>query len=98
MRFKVVLHIIWNKLRLYLSFLLLVFYLIVGCLFLFSDIWAGILPVGREIVGAVLLSFAALRFYVAYTRYKRKHLKIQVLKEKRKKRQEELHATVEKLP
>lgn len=98
MGFKVILHIIWNKLRLYLSFLLLVFYLIVGCLFLFSDIWAGILPVGREIVGAVLLSFAALRFYVSFRRYNRKQLKIQVLKEQRQKKKEELHATIEKLP
>lgn len=88
----------WNKLRLYLSFLLLVFYLIIGFLFLFSDIWAGILPKGREWVGAGLVLFAALRFYVAYIRYKRKHIKIQILKEERKKRKEkQQHAEAEKI-
>ena len=97
MGFKVIIHIIWNKLRLYLSFLLLVFYIIVGCLFLFSDIWAGILPRGKEIVGAALLSFAALRFYIAYRRYKSKHIKIQVLKEQRKTRKEKLNATLEEI-
>lgn len=85
MTFKVILHIVWNKLRLYLNFLLLAFYLVVGCLFLFSDIWVNILPEGREIVGAVLVAFAALRFYVAYRRYKRKQDKIQILKQQRAK-------------
>lgn len=85
MNFKVILHIVWNKLRLYLSFFLLAFYLIVGCLFLFSDIWVNILPEGREIVGAVLLAFATLRFFVAYRRYKHKQDKIRLLKEQRAK-------------
>lgn len=78
-------HHSWNKLRLYLSFLLLVFYLIVGFLFLFSDIWVNILPKGREIVGIILVLFAVLRFYIAYRRYKSKHIKIQELKEQKKK-------------
>ncbi|MGB3948895.1 MAG: hypothetical protein WBM13_12990 [Bacteroidia bacterium] len=82
----------WNKLRFYLSFLLLFFYLIVGFLFLFSDIWASILPKGREIVGLALLLFGGFRFYVAYSRYKNKKVKIQSLKEKRKKKNEQTQA------
>ena len=70
----------WNKLRFWLSFLLLAFYLVVGCLLLFSPIWEDILPKGRTIAGAVLVLFAILRFYVAYRRYKNKHQKIQSLK------------------
>jgi hypothetical protein len=97
MSFKVIIVSIWNKLRLYLSFLLLVFYLIIGFLFLFSDIWAGILPKGREWIGAGLVAFAALRFYVAYRRYKSKYLKIQILKEERKKRKEQQYAKAEKV-
>ena len=92
MSFWVAITSLWNKLLLYLSFLLLFFYLIVGFLFLFSDIWASILPKGREIVGIVLVLFGAFRFYVAYRRYNRKRLKIQVLKEKRKKRNEEIQS------
>ena len=83
MGFWVAIASVWNRLRFYLSFLLLFFYLIVGFLFLFSDIWVSILPKGRNIVGALLVLFGAFRFYVAYRRYKRKKLKIQVLKEKR---------------
>lgn len=91
MNFKVIIHHSWNKLRLYLSFLLLVFYLIVGFLFLFSDIWVNILPRGREIVGIILVLFGVLRFYIAYRRYKNKHLKIQELKEHKKKLKEKKH-------
>lgn len=91
MSIKVTIHHIWNKLRLYLSFLLLFFYLIVGFLFLFSDIWVNILPKGREIVGGILVLFGILRFYIAYGRYKNKHLKIQELKEHKKKLKEKKH-------
>lgn len=90
MSFWVIITSLWNKLLFYFSFLLLFFYLIVGFLFLFSDIWASILPQGREIVGVALVLFGAFRFYVAYRRYNRKKLKIQALKEKRKKRNEEI--------
>jgi cytochrome c biogenesis protein CcdA len=92
MSFWVIITSVWNKLRFYLSFLLLFFYLIVGFLFLFSDIWASILPKGRDIVGLLLVLFGGFRFYVAYRRYKRKHLKIQVLKEKRKKKNEQIQS------
>lgn len=100
MNLRVIIVTIWNQLRLYLSFLLLVFYLIIGFLFLFSDIWAGILPKGREVVGGILVLFAGLRFYVAYRRYKRKLLRIQILKEERKKRKankNNAHASVEEI-
>jgi hypothetical protein len=62
----------WNKLRFYLSFLLLLFYLIVGIVFLFSNVWADLLPKGRSIIGIVLILFGVLRFYIAYRRYKDK--------------------------
>jgi cytochrome c biogenesis protein CcdA len=92
MSFWVIITSVWNKLRFYLSFLLLFFYLIVGFLFLFSDIWASILPKGREIVGVALVLFGAFRFYVAYRRYKRKRLRIQTLKEKKKKKNEQIQS------
>jgi hypothetical protein len=98
MSLKVLLHTSWNKLRLYLSFLLLVFYLIVGFLFLFSDIWANILPKGRGLVGTILVVYACFRFYISYRRYKRKHLKIQILKEQKKKNKEKQNVEIEKLP
>lgn len=86
---------IWNSLLLQLSFFLLVFYLTVGALFLFSDIWADIVPKGREIIGGALILFACLRFYTAYRRYKTKREKIQALKEAKKKLLEESqHAKV----
>ncbi len=85
MGFKVVIRHIWNQLRLYLSFILLVFYLTVGFLFLFSDIWSHFLTEGREIVGLVLILYSVLRFYIAYRRFKAKHIKIQVLKEQKRK-------------
>jgi hypothetical protein len=66
----------WNKLRLYVSFLLLAFYLIVGFLFLFSDIWADLIPKGRVAIGLILVLFGGLRFYIAYRRYKNKHVAI----------------------
>jgi amino acid permease len=88
MGIKAIIHIVWNKLRLYFSFLLLVFYLVVGCLFLFSDIWICFLPKGKEIVGSALVLFGLFRFYVAYRRYKQKHMKIQELKQRNQKKKE----------
>lgn len=76
MSFKITLKHNWNKLRLYLSFLLLAFYLTIAFLFLFSDVWADLIPKGRTIIGLVLLLFGSLRFYVAYRRYKNKHIAI----------------------
>lgn len=73
MNFKIILKNIWNKLRLYLSFLLFAFYLTIGILFLFTDTWSDFLPEGKEIVGLVLILFGILRLYVAFKRYQNKH-------------------------
>ena len=69
----------WNALRFYLSFLLLLFYFVVGGIFLFSDIWADLLPQGRSIIGIILILFGALRFYIAYRRYATKNKTIEIL-------------------
>lgn len=61
----------------------MVFYLTVGFLFLFSDIWSHFLPEGRVIIGSVLILYSVLRFYIAYRRFKAKHTKIQILKDKK---------------
>lgn len=67
----------WNKLRLYFSFLLLAFYLIIGGLFLFTKTWADLLPKGRFIIGIMLTLFGIFRFYIAYKRYINKNIKIE---------------------
>jgi hypothetical protein len=73
----------WNKLRFYLSFLLLAFYLTIGFLFLFTDTWIDLLPQGRNTIGIGLILFGSLRFYIAYRRYINKLLRIKTsLKEK----------------
>jgi uncharacterized membrane protein YidH (DUF202 family) len=77
----------WNKIRYYLSFVLFGFYIVVGGMFLFSDIWADLLPKGRSIVGIILILFGVLRFYIAYRRYVNKHAKIQILKAKKENEQ-----------
>jgi cytochrome c biogenesis protein CcdA len=59
----------WNKLRFYLSFLLLAFYLCIGGTFLFTETWSDLIPKNRVLIGIVLILFGALRFYVAYRRY-----------------------------
>lgn len=66
----------WNRLRFYFSFFLLVFYILVGGVFLFTDRWADLLPKGRYITGIILTLFGILRFYVAYKRYTTKDVKI----------------------
>jgi cytochrome c biogenesis protein CcdA len=58
-----------NKLRFYLSFVLLGFYLTVGFIFLFTEVWADLVPKGRYLIGILLILFGVLRFYVAYRRY-----------------------------
>lgn len=85
MDFKITLKNIWNKLRLYLSFLLFVFYLVIGILFLFTDTWIHFLPEGRGIIGSVLISYGVLRLYIAYRRYKKKHKHISSLHQNKKK-------------
>lgn len=69
MSFKLKFNRSWNRLRFYLSFLLLAFYLTIGFLFLFTDTWIDLLPKGREIIGIILVLFGILRFYIAYRRY-----------------------------
>ncbi|MFL5764913.1 MAG: hypothetical protein ACJ77K_13295 [Bacteroidia bacterium] len=59
----------WNKLRFYLSFLLLAFYLFIGGTFLFTNTWGDLIPKGRALIGIVLVAFGILRFFVAYRRY-----------------------------
>ncbi len=66
----------YNKIRFYLSFLLLVFYLVVGILFLFTDTWADLLPKSRFAIGIILILFGILRFYIAYRRYINKGMRI----------------------
>ena len=66
----------WNKLRLYFSYILLAFYLVIGGLFLFTKTWADIHPKSRFIVGIILTLFGIFRFYVAYRRYANKEIKI----------------------
>lgn len=86
MDFKIAIKNIWNKLRLYLSFLLFVFYLVIGILFLFTDTWIYFLPDGRVIIGSVLISYSVLRLYIAYRRYKNKHKHISTLSQKKKQK------------
>jgi cytochrome c biogenesis protein CcdA len=69
MSFKMTFRKSWNKLRFYLSFLLLAFYLVVGGTFLFTQTWSDLIPKGRAVIGIVLILFGTLRFYIAYRRY-----------------------------
>ncbi len=97
MNFKIILTNVWNKIRLYLSLLLFVFYLIIGILFLFTETWGEIIPKGRGIIGLVLVLFGILRFLVAYRRYtnKHKHIKSQSSIKKNKKKEEQKNAKAE---
>ena len=87
----------WNKLRFYFSFLLFAFYLVIAFLFLFSDIWADMIPKGRGLVGLILLLFGSFRFYVAYRRYKNKDTAIQNLQQAKQEKtiETQQHVTVE---
>ena len=86
-----------NKLRFYFSFLLFTFYLVIAFLFLFSDIWADMIPKGRGLIGLILLLFGGFRFYVAYRRYKNKDTAIQNLQQAKQKNtiETQQHVTVE---
>jgi len=87
----------WNKLRLYFSYFLLAFYLIIGSLFLFTETWADLLPKGRFIIGIILTLFGIFRFYVAYRRYKRKKIRIKeknLLKKNTNPKKSESHENV----
>jgi hypothetical protein len=63
-----------NRVRFYLSFLLLGFYLTVGFMFLFTEVWADLVPKGRYLIGLLLIVFGVLRFYVAYRRFDNKNI------------------------
>ncbi len=76
----------WNALRFFLSFFLLAFYLIIGALFLFTNVWADLLTKGRFITGLILTLFGILRFYVAYKRYANKKIKIKEKERVKEKR------------
>jgi amino acid permease len=95
MSFRITLIHIWNKIRLYLSFLLFVFYLIIGILFLLTDTWIDFLPQGRGIIGSVLITYGVFRLYLAYRRYKNKHKHIEILSSKKKKLSKEEPENVE---
>ncbi|CAN5503389.1 hypothetical protein BH10BAC1_BH10BAC1_20440 [soil metagenome] len=81
MSFKIKLKYSWNRLRFYLSFLLLAFYLTIGYMFLFTNTWIDLLPKGRGIAGIALILFGSLRFYIAYRRYINKLLRIKTVVE-----------------
>lgn len=72
MSFKITFKNTWNRLRFYISFLFLAFYLTIAFLFLFSDIWADIIPKGRAIIGLILFLYGSIRFYVSFRTYKNK--------------------------
>lgn len=85
MGFKIKLRKGWSRLRFYLSFLLLAFYITLGCFLIFTDEWHSMLPKGRLWVGIALIIFGCLRFYVAYRRYVNRIIRIKMktkLKEK----------------
>jgi cytochrome c biogenesis protein CcdA len=71
--------VFYNRLRFYSGFILLAFYLTVGILFLFTDVWADLLPKGRFLIGIILILWGILRFYVAYRRYINKALRLTTL-------------------
>jgi len=53
-----------NKIRYYLSFIMVALYLGIGLLFLFTDIATQTFPVYREAVGGLLIFYAAFRLYL----------------------------------
>jgi len=67
-----------NTMRFYFTFLVVALYLVVGFLFLFTNVWADLIPKARIIIGLILMSFGMLRFYIAYKRYTTKKQKIEL--------------------
>jgi cytochrome c biogenesis protein CcdA len=72
----------WNRLRFYLGVLLLLFYLVLGFLFIFTNTWSDLLPDTRFIIGISLIIFGIFRFYVSYRRFVNKKIRITLQKEK----------------
>jgi TRAP-type C4-dicarboxylate transport system permease small subunit len=71
----------WSRLRFYLSFLLLAFYISLGCMLIFTDEWSTMLPKARIWVGIILILFGCLRFYIAYRRYVNRIIRMKMKKE-----------------
>ena len=71
----------YNKARYYSAYLLLGFYLVIGFIFIFTDVWADLLPKGRFTIGIILILFGLLRFYIAYRRYINKNDRIKESKD-----------------
>jgi len=67
----------WNAFLFSFSFPLLLFYLTMSFLFLFTDAWFDIIPQYRILIGLIILGFAVLRFYISYNRFKNKRVKIE---------------------
>jgi hypothetical protein len=59
-----------NKIRYYSSFVMAAIYLVIGLLFLFSDIAIQTFPEYRKPVGLVLIAYAAFRTYSTITKLK----------------------------
>lgn len=66
----------FNTARYGISFLFVAFYLTIAFLFLFTNTWGDLIPDKRGLIGLILLVFAALRFYVAFARYRGKKVKL----------------------
>ncbi len=67
-----------NKTRFSFTILVFAFYLVVGFLFLFTDLWSDLIPKARITIGLILIFFGLLRVFIAYYRYKNKNQKIEL--------------------
>ena len=52
-----------NKIRYYSGFIMVALYLVIGLLFLFTDLAIQTFPVYREAVGGLLIVYAVFRLY-----------------------------------
>ncbi len=57
-----------DKIRYCFNFIMIAFYLIIGGLFLFSDVLIHIFPVYREAVGLIFIIYGAFRLYLSIKR------------------------------
>lgn len=79
----------WNHFRYYLSFPLVLFYVIVGGIFLFSNTWIDFVPKGRIAIGLGLVFFAILRFFVARKRHAKTVTKLQFVQNNTEKHEKD---------
>jgi hypothetical protein len=70
-----------NHIRFYSSILVFAFYIVVVCLFVFTDTWIDLVPKGRGTIGLVLFLFGSFRFYIAFRRFNNKRSHIQSVME-----------------